>query len=77
MGLLSGYLALWDNIWRLIFSGIVGIIDAINRDPSLRPLDFVGTPAHIGTPTGEYGVFLFMTLMLHFIILVALTSRGR
>lgn len=74
----AAYLAFWDTVWRFVFTGIAGLFNSFNTSPVLKPVDsLIGAPGMIGVPTGESYAYIFMTIMLHFIILVAIMDKDR
>lgn len=79
MGIITSYLQFWDTIWSVVFTGIVKLANMITFSPELTPLNIIGQPTQIIAPTGEFqvSVYFFMTIILHFIVLVALQDTDR
>lgn len=79
MGIITSYLQFWDMLWSIVFTGIVKFANILTFSPALAPLDFIGQPTQIIAPSGEFQVsaYFFMTLILHFVVLVALMDKNK
>lgn len=80
MGILTTYLAIWDTIWTILFSVLVSAINYVQFHESTQfdvINSFYGAPMPISNLTGEYQVtaYLFLTIMVHFMVLVALQQK--
>lgn len=74
------YLQIWNYVWAIFFGVIISIINLI-QFKDFAQIDvinsFYGAPMAVTGLTGEFqfNAYVFMTIMTHFIILVAIQQK--